>query len=1039
MRQPISLLLLLLFFGALPLGAQSIWKDTRDMVQALETLRANPIKVDSFNIKSLQATADILAILTAYDTDIIPDSLTANNWEKTLSDYNDNDLIASALDNNNFIFSDSLPLTLVSLYGRTLKEIDSGPRENIIRLLQAEGAVSPAAYLSVSNTLEKYSLPPIKNTTALRQAAEGSNGNMTGGILNSVAVIEGLFNFILDRAKDEVVINFLDRMLNEDSPEFEALFPNVISQFSNRDFTYSNSFIQRLRQAFYEDIQQLSVRLPLLMLEDDYFKPLQSEPVAYSFLAIYSMIGMAQNDLTVEEILPITHRYLFQSYEEAIKETNLEVAEVAYKKPAYDSLIDLSQKVYNQISAIYQDMVVIENQLRSSVNTLRQSANDSISVPQANDFLNNNTYNLGVLLGDDSGVDYDLSLLPSLLRGYLDSALILKYNTLASYDKFFGEERDPQQWRAAGLEIISNLNGTWYQDQTIADILTAWQQDLVNYRLQVDRWKNLIDPAGALQTEIAKVEANRGNLVDTILATRSFWNTLLTYDEGLAFELLASIIANFDDIDEDPRYLLMDENEATQQKLDRKKEKLRAVEQRLIRLNDQVAAKNPDFQNGNPLQMYLAAKSGVSPYTYITSEIQNLETELLNIDHQLILLDSTYARQESRIRDNAKPILQATGFATQLMYGLRSDSPDHQWLTKGELDTLMDGGLQQNIFIGLLTQRLRQVEDVQLISPTGMAQLVQITVEELQTLPLYQNMQGDSTDVVDSLSFYHRAAFFVHTFNRMLEVPLVVDQGDPREYVSLAKRFSGLDKVPEITDQTLNFIYYLNIKDHRHAVSSMLRLFTLLDADIEADLEKKNSKKNKRKLLLSYLQKYGDFIADLIDAETGAEVEDLLNNLADPPGSSRLKRTAQFTVGLNAYLGASAGWEQWDTNNDLPADEGSGFLAPTMPVGIAISTLLGKEKKTSFSLFLSFLDLGGLLDLRANSDTLGQSVVNFRNVFKPGVQVQWNIAKTPFYLSVGGQYGPQIREIDGEQVNFTATRFFGGFGIDVPIKTLYQR
>ena len=345
--------------------------------------------------------------------------------------------------------------------------------------------------------------------------------------------------------------------------------------------------------------------------------------------------------------------------------------------------------------------------------------------------------------------------------------------------------------------------------------------------------------------------------------------------------------------------------------------------------------------------------------------------------------------------------------------------------------------MQQDVFLGLLTQRLRQVEDVQLLSPNGLAQLVRSTVTDLQTLPLYRSLRGDSTDVVDSVSFYHRAAFFVNTFNRLLEVPLVVDQGDPRQYVSLRTRFPALENVPDLTEQTLNFIYYLNIKDHRHAVSAMLRLFTLLDADIDGEEEK--TARRKRQRLLSYLQRYGDFIADLIDAETGAEDEDLLNTLADPPGSTRLKRTESFTVGLNAYLGATVGWDEWTTNRDLPVDAGSTTLTPSMPAGSTISSLLGREKKASFSLFLSFLDLGALLDFRADSDALGESIVNFRNVFKPGLQVHWNIPKTPFYLAIGGQYGPQVREISGERVNFTATRFFGGFGIDVPIKTLYQR
>jgi hypothetical protein len=101
--------------------------------------------------------------------------------------------------------------------------------------------------------------------------------------------------------------------------------------------------------------------------------------------------------------------------------------------------------------------------------------------------------------------------------------------------------------------------------------------------------------------------------------------------------------------------------------------------------------------------------------------------------------------------------------------------------------------------------------------------------------------------------------------------------------------------------------------------------------------------------------------------------------------------------------------------------------------------LFGK-KRQSFSLFVSFLDLGSLLSYRSDADDFGEPVFAFRNVFKPGLQLHYNIPKSPFYLAVGGQYGPQVLE-DALDNNFTvnATRYFLGFGVDVPVRTLFQR
>jgi hypothetical protein len=217
-----------------------------------------------------------------------------------------------------------------------------------------------------------------------------------------------------------------------------------------------------------------------------------------------------------------------------------------------------------------------------------------------------------------------------------------------------------------------------------------------------------------------------------------------------------------------------------------------------------------------------------------------------------------------------------------------------------------------------------------------------------------------------------------------------------------------------------------------------MRLMTTLSKILD-----KTDESEQRARLLNFFEEYGDFVAGLVDAQSKEQVEYLLKSLADPPGSSRTKRTHSITVGINAYVGASFGQENWDRNTLSGQVLQSDFAvaAPSMPVGFAISKLLGASWKhpQSFSLFVSLLDLGALMTYRLEKeDTFGEYKMTYKNVFKPGLQLHWNIQRTPFYLGAGWQTGAQFRQIDDREISFRSSRYFLAFGVDVPIKTLYR-
>ncbi|KAA3637423.1 MAG: hypothetical protein DWQ02_06795, partial [Bacteroidetes bacterium] len=649
--------------------------------------------------------------------------------------------------------------------------------------------------------------------------------------------------------------------------------------------------------------------------------------------------------------------------------------------------------------------------------------------------------------GDETqGNEWDLFLLPSLLAGELDSAYVSGFTTLSGYDKFFEDPKSPLQWRAAGLELSRKLSGTWYQDKSIAGILMDWQKDLVRFQDAVDSWALQVDTLDLLQKAETSVDRWRNRLEQAAKADKSFWadSIGITNDQAIAFDLLATLAGPgaFTEIDFDPVYFTvkMSADDITRDKLQRKRTLLSGVEERLVNLDQRMRAIDTTFFFPSPLQLYLEEKNmTTSPFGYIIPKIDALEDDLGQLDKQLMAVDKKFAPVESKIRNNAIPILQVTEAMTQLMYGLRTDSNEEgkKWISKEDLADILDGGEAQNVFLGLLAQRLEGVKQIGKFSTKGVAQLIQLTIADLDELPSF--MAVDSTGQVDSLAFFRKAAFAVNTMNRILELPLVVEPDNPGTFEPLTEQFPELSKVPDISTQALDFIFYINVKNHAKAVSSLIQLFTSLDYETLLNNPKLSKEQvEHRTKAIEYLKEYGNFIAGLIDAKQSDEVKDLLDNIADPPGSSRTKRTNKLTVGINAFLGANVGNETW-SGDELNDDDNFTSIAPSMPFGFAISGLIGKKDPESFSLFLSLIDLGGLFAFRADPDAVGESNINFRNVFKPGFQVQWNLKKSPFYLSAGGHFGPTFRTLNDELISLNSRRFFLGFGIDVPVFTLYTR
>ncbi|MBX2872357.1 MAG: hypothetical protein KTR30_09665, partial [Saprospiraceae bacterium] len=737
----------------------------------------------------------------------------------------------------------------------------------------------------------------------------------------------------------------------------------------------------------------------------------------------------------------------------------------------------------------------------------------------------------GILDGKKARSDreYSLKMLPSLLNAEFDPILANSWSTLNTYDKFLRNPLSEQQLRAAGLALTRNLNGVWYEDMTIVEMLHQWQADLVDYRNELKRWKAVLFPEEQLRKDLAAYETAKEELLQLVKNTQEHFEDK-SRNETFAFQVLQEIL-------KDDLFLgkTIDKDRDGDNLVDREwilngELEIAAVEDRLFELERKLVAKAPGKGETSPVLQYLEEKRKLDALQKVPYQIDDLEFLLWDLQLQLDKLDRRTASMETKALKSISPIVQITETLSHLMYAIKDDSSSTGWITKDTLNLALFDQEIEPVFTGLLSQQLGQIRTKGSFSIPGLTNFVKLTVQDLHFITA-KEMTVDSI----KLGFFKTAMFLNLTLNRLLELPLFIDQKRPDRTFSLIDKYPDLAPIPDLSDQALDFIYYANVKDHRHAMSSVIRLFTqisevvqerrtretiklneeikqlmadkvmaeagvkriteelveeggenqdigkqeappisdeprdrdtsainrltamkkLTEAEVkrtatllaekEAERVRKMKKKEKRMAkrskspdVLAFLRDYGDFMADLIDADTSTDVNALLKAFADPPGSSQEKRRNYITANLNGYVGVLAGYERL-SGGLLRENQEYATFAPTIPVGISFSKMSGKGKKAqSYSLFLSILDLGSLTTYSLDGNVAGESQISFKNVLKPGLQFHWNIKNSPFFLGAGGQLGPQFREFDGKQSQLNSAHFFINFGVDVVIKRLFK-
>lgn len=367
---------------------------------------------------------------------------------------------------------------------------------------------------------------------------------------------------------------------------------------------------------------------------------------------------------------------------------------------------------------------------------------------------------------------------------------------------------------------------------------------------------------------------------------------------------------------------------------------------------------------------------------------------------------------------------------------LRSKEEGQYWISSKELNLLFDETTFR-IYIGLLYQ---QHKGVQLGEDA-------------------QDTFGNYVTNVDDLMNELRAPL-ISTINKSNQLQLIIKSISEKKVQGLkvdtyAELFSNSTALLKEGQKLASAIKITIPKDSIEKYIHAAELITNMYSDIS---EKKYSALIMDVISLSdtlnfigttfnkNVLKYGSFIANLAQAESSDQIEAAIEAIALPVGSASIKRKTVSNISLNAYLGISPGLEY---NGQTGGWKGT--FGINSPIGIAFSRGHFKEKsgcnckkeKGSTTWFLSLIDIGAFSTFRFNdSETETLPEVKLSNIFAPGLYFVYGIPEYPISIGIGGQLGPQLREITAATIATSSELNFGFklfIAMDIPLLNFHTK
>jgi hypothetical protein len=213
---------------------------------------------------------------------------------------------------------------------------------------------------------------------------------------------------------------------------------------------------------------------------------------------------------------------------------------------------------------------------------------------------------------------------------------------------------------------------------------------------------------------------------------------------------------------------------------------------------------------------------------------------------------------------------------------------------------------------------------------------------------------------------------------------------------------------------------------------------------------------------LTGVLKTAEFFMDVMSASNNNQLADVIKAYASPPNSYKIRRNSRFSIDFDAHIGIYGGAELLSETQliDRNVKQLAFVWGLSAPIGLSMSwgkrreTLPGEAasfinrkglartlKKNSYSLGISLIDIAAPLAFRVSNDeeeALPKSLA-WSQLFSPGLHLRVGIKNTPFAISGGAQYTPQLRKTSLDVTDQQAYRGYIGLFYDMPLFNLYRR
>ncbi len=403
--------------------------------------------------------------------------------------------------------------------------------------------------------------------------------------------------------------------------------------------------------------------------------------------------------------------------------------------------------------------------------------------------------------------------------------------------------------------------------------------------------------------------------------------------------------------------------------------------------------------------------------------------------------------------DSVRPNVKAAFQTLKLIStSLRSNNDTVYWASAKEIQQLIKDDQLLKIYLGLVLQLARK-DSIQ-FNNNGksffLADRMNETYTNLQPYKAYisniavktqfleKKIQGLKKITSDSLMYENYYSVVSNSIDLMRYI-CQVDQ------LSIFKKDSlYLEKKTAIyfdyAQTASDMAVAINRKSYATAIVNASQLISPL---IYRTKEQENDVSDTLATVAKKIQRYGSLIAAVASAKNSDEVNNAIEAVALPAGSSRIKRESAFNVSLNAYCGLFVG-----QNRTRFWSKPAYYAGITAPIGIAASwghSILpfttGTTGGWSSSIFISILDLGAPVAFRFSNSTDSISSIKLKDIISPGVFISWGIPKCPISFNIGCQMAPLLTAISTKENTFgeKTLRFTASVCIDLPLLNIYNK